>query len=406
MNSTPAAVSGLNSEDSSHTVSNDSDSRHPARRLPCSAGIFLMTNSFERGGSERQFVELSRSLQAASFKVNLGCLQPKGPFREEVGAVEHFTLGGSLFGLQSLRSRYRLAGYMRREGIAVAHAFDYYTNLTLIPAAKLARTPVVMGSFRQLGDLLTPVQRRAQQAMFRWADCVICNSRAAADNLLRNGIPAKQLAVIGNGLPPVAFAEAVPLVARRPAVFRVGMIARMNARSKNHRMMLEVAVRLRGRVRNCEIVLVGDGPLRVELERAAEELRVSDVVQFLGDCRDVQSVLASLDVTVLPSASESLSNAILESMAAGVPVIANQVGGNVELISDDRGILVPPDDVEGLATALERISADAPRREAMGRNAQKFARENFTGERMRKKHEELYAQLLERKGWRYDSSVK
>ena len=137
------------------------------------AGVFLMTNSFERGGSERQFVELARALNPATYSVQVGCCQPKGVLREEIGTVHHFGLGGSLYRLSSMRSRYRLARHLRRTAVAVAHSFDYYTNLMLIPAARLAGTPVVIGSQRQLGDLLTPAQRRAQLAMFRWSDCVI-----------------------------------------------------------------------------------------------------------------------------------------------------------------------------------------------------------------------------------------
>ena len=293
-------------------------------------GVFLMTNSFERGGSERQFVELACALQAENFKVRLGCIQAIGPFRDAVGTVECYPLRGSLYRWQSIRTRLRLAAELRRNQIVVAHAFDYYTNLTLIPAAKLARIPVVIGSQRQLGDLLTPMQERAQTMVFRWADCIICNSQAATDRLVNRGLSAKRLAVIGNGLPPHAFVPAVPAVPRRSGVFRVGMIARMNAHSKNHALLLEVAARLRGRTKDFEILLAGDGPLRAELERKAEELGVKNIVRFLGDRQDVQAVLASVDVTILPSASESLSNAILESMAAGVPVIANRLGGNPE----------------------------------------------------------------------------
>jgi len=336
--------------------------------------------------------------------VSLGCLQLIGGWQRDLGPVQHFDLGGSLYRPQSMRTRYRLAAHLRRSEVAVAHAFDYYTNLTLIPAAKLARTPVVIGSQRQLGDLLTPTQRRAQLAMFRWSDCVVCNSRAAADRLVQQGLRADKLVVIGNGLPPAAFAETTPIAARRPGFLRVGMIARMNARSKNHRILLDATARLRDRLRNFEVVLVGDGPLRPELERRAQELGIRDMVQFLGDRQDIQAILASLDVTVLPSASESLSNAILESMAAGVPVIANQVGGNVELIAKDRGILIPSDDVEALECALQQIAADLPLRETLARNARRYAQENFTIEQMRKKHEELYAELLDRKGWRSKSS--
>jgi len=394
MNPTAVPISGLHSErpvDSGSPEANEASSPF---------GIFLMTNSFETGGSERQFVELARALHPEKCRVSLGCLQPKGSLQKDIGPVQHFGLGGSLYQLQSMRTRWRLAAYLRRNEVSIAHAFDYYTNLTLIPAAKLARTPVVIGSQRQLGDLLTRNQRRAQLAMFRWADCVICNSQAAAGSLMRQGMPADQLAVIGNGLPPAAFAETAPVLPRRPDFLRIGMIARMNVRSKNHRILLDVAAQLRNRLRNFEVVLVGDGPLRPELERRAEDLGISGLVRFLGDRQDVPAILASLDVTVLPSASESLSNAILESMAAGVPVVANQIGGNVELIAQDRGFLVPPDDVEALEGALLQISRDAPLRKMFGRNARRFAQDNFTVEQMRKKHEDLYADLLERKRWR------
>jgi len=372
-----------------------------AARAP---GVFLMTNSFQTGGSERQFVELARALHPGMYRIHLGCLQSNGPLQKDIGPVEHFDLGGSLYRLQSMRMRYRLANYLRGSEIDIAHAFDYYTNLALIPSAKLARTPVVIGSQRQLGDLLTPNQRRAQLAMFRWADCVICNSKAAAEGLRMQGLRADKLRVIGNGLPPAAFAQTVPVTPRRPGVFRVGMIARMNARSKNHQIVLRVAARLKNRLKNCEIVFVGDGPLRPELERKAEELGVSDMVQFLGDRRDIPAILASLDATVLPSASESLSNAILESMAAGVPVIANDVGGNAELISDDRGILLPPENEEALEQALLKVASDAQLREAMGRSAKIFAHENFAIERMRQQYDGLYAELLDKKGWRSKSS--
>jgi glycosyltransferase involved in cell wall biosynthesis len=362
--------------------------------------VFLMTNSFETGGSERQFVELARALQPTNYRVRLGCLQENGPLQRNVGPVEHFDLGGTLYRPRSMRARYRLAAYLRRNKIAVAHAFDFYTNLALIPAAKMARTPVVIGSQRQLGDLLTPSQRRAQSAMFRWADCVVCNSQAAADRLIQQGLRAVQAVVIGNGLPAEAFAETIPITPPRPGVFRVGMIARMNAHSKNHRILLDVAARLWQRLPSLEIVLVGDGPLRSELEHQAEQLGIRDRVQFLGERRDITAILASLDVTVLPSSSESLSNAVLESMAAGVPVIANQVGGNIELLSQGRGILIPPNDVQALDAALLELAGHVAMRESLGRAARRFAQENFTIDQMRRKHQELYTELLERKGWK------
>src|ERR1022692_1205289 len=103
MNLPAAQLTGVNSEVSADTHFSDVTD---ARSAP---GVFLMTNSFETGGSERQFVELARALHPAMYRVSLGCLQPKGPFQRDLGQVEHFGLGGSLYRLQSMRTRYRLA---------------------------------------------------------------------------------------------------------------------------------------------------------------------------------------------------------------------------------------------------------------------------------------------------------
>jgi L-malate glycosyltransferase len=367
-------------------------------------GAFLMTNSFETGGSERQFALLARSLDRAFFHVHLGCIMQKGPFLEDLGKVPEFGAGGSLYGPRSWLSRLRLARHLRRHGIAIAHAFDFYTNLMLIPAARLARVPVVIGSQRQLGDLLTQNKFRAQVVFVRWCDVVVCNSRAAATRLGEQGIPERQLVVIGNGLPDSAFSQTLPAYPRNPAgVLRVGMIARMNTWSKNHRIVLGAAARLRDRFPNLEFLLAGDGPLRPELEREAERLGVADRVHFLGEQRNIPAFLASIDVSVLPSQSESLSNAIIESLAAGVPVVASRVGGNPELVTDHHGILVAPDDEQALANGIERVIRDPTMRAEFGRQAREFARTNFTIEHVRKQYEELYTELLTRKRWRPSS---
>jgi glycosyltransferase involved in cell wall biosynthesis len=359
---------------------------------------FLMTNSFETGGSERQFAALARSLNPTAYRVYLGCIQQTGSTL--LSKVPNFSLGGNLYGWKSMWARLRLADHLRRNNIAIAHAFDFYTNLTLIPAAKLAGVPVVIGSQRQLGDLLSRGKSRAQAAIFRWCDVVVCNSCAAADRLVEQGLPKRSVVMIGNGVPATFFADTLPALSRKPGVLRVGMIARMNTLSKNHALFLRAAARLRGSFTNLEFLLVGDGPHRLRLEQQAEELGLTACTYFLGERRDIPAMLASLDVSVLPSSSESLSNAIIESMAAGVPVVASRVGGNPELVSSDRGALVEPGNEQLLADAIERLLRDASRRVALGRSAKQFAEKNFTLERMRKRHEDLYAELLEKKFWR------
>ncbi len=356
-----------------------------------------MSNSLETGGSERQFSVLAKSLDRKSFRVDLGCILPKGPFLAGLGEIPAFPVGGSMYGLQSIRARLQLAQHLTRNNITIAHAFDFYTNLALIPAARWARVPVVIGSQRQLGDLLTWKQERAQATVLRWCDAVVCNSRAAAARLMELGLKENRLRVIGNGLPDEAFAQTTPALMPEPGILRVGMIARMNARSKNHHLFLRTAARLRSRFPSLQFVIVGDGPLRPEIEQQAEELGLRDHVLFLEDRQDAAALLASMDVSVMPSGSESLSNVILESMAAGVPVVAFRVGGNSELVADDRGVLVRADDEEALTEAVAGLLGDAAMRTSLGQNARAFARANFTLDHMRTRHEELYRELIEKK---------
>ena len=360
-------------------------------------GVFLMSNSFETGGSERQFAALAGALDINRFRLHIGCISKRGDFIDGIREVAEFPLGGNLYGFQSLQARARLALHLRRLRISVAHAFDFYTNLTLIPAARMARVPVVIGSQRQLGDLLTPAKSRAQLIMFGWCDCVVSNSRAAANRLISQGIPEARIVVISNGFSPSTFAPTAPALPRQPGLLRVGMIARMNAPSKNHRMFLRVAARLQSSFSEIEFVLVGDGPLRPELEREATDLGVGDNVRFLGDRRDITAILASIDVSVLPTASESLSNVIIESMAAGVPVVASRVGGNPELVAENRGILVTAGDELSLAAEIDRLLRDSSMRATLGSNAKKFAEDHFTIAKMRQRYEDLYTDLLERK---------
>ena len=97
----------------------------------------MMINSLETGGSVRQFAALAQALDSDRFRLHLGCIQKKGAFLHGLGEIPEFRLGGSVYGWRSLRSRLRLARYLRQKQIAVAHAFDFYANLSLIPAALL-----------------------------------------------------------------------------------------------------------------------------------------------------------------------------------------------------------------------------------------------------------------------------
>src|SRR5208282_5075325 len=171
----------------------------------------------------------------------------------------------------------------------------------------------------------------------------------------------------------------------------------------NHSGFLRIAAQVHQntahqRMPDAEFVLVGDGPLRRELENEASSLGLGASAIFLGDRQDMRAVLASLDVAVLTSDSESLSNVILEAMAAGLPVIAFSVGGNSEAVNGQRGALVGAGNENAFANAIHRLLSDAHLREHQGDNARRFVEETFSLERVRPRYEALYLTLLEKKG--------
>jgi len=197
-----------------------------------------------------------------------------------------------------------------------------------------------------------------------------------------------------------AFEPSPAALPRRLGALRVGMVARLNAHYKNHSGFLRIAAQIHQRMRDVEFLLAGDGPLRPDLERQAAALGLSDRVIFLGDRRDIPAVLASMDVAVLTSDSESLSNVILEAMAARLPVVAYNVGGNAELVNDQRGTLVAAGNENDFANAIHRLLSDAHLRGQQGNNARLFVEENFSLDRVCRRYEDLYLTLLEKKGRR------
>jgi L-malate glycosyltransferase len=358
--------------------------------------VFLMTNTLEVGGSERQFATLVESLSREQFDVHPACLRRIGGLASRLGEIPEYPPGGRLIGIKSQCAQWAIARNLRRGRIAVAHAFDFYSNLMLIPAARMAGVPVI-GSHRQLGDLLTRAQFKAQYWAFRLCSRVVCNSQAAARTLRQADLPESKLEVIPNGLTEEAFTAAQPAIPRKPGVLRVGMVARMNSPVKNHPLFLKATARLLRDRANVEFVLVGDGPLRPGLERMAAELGIKDKVLFTGERHDIPALLASFDISVLISSSESLSNVILESMAAGIPVVATDVGGNRELVVNGQtGLLVPPADETKLVESLAYLVRDSASRAAYAARSREFARAKFHIDHVSRRFQQLYTELAMR----------
>jgi L-malate glycosyltransferase len=184
-------------------------------------------------------------------------------------------------------------------------------------------------------------------------------------------------------------------------------------RVKGIEYFLEAAAMVARRVPEARFLVVGDatkqvdGDYRKELERRADRLGVGARIRFTGLRSDVPDILAEVAVSVLPSLSEGLSNVLLESMAAGVPVVATTVGGNPEAVEDGvTGLLVPPRDPGALAQAICRFLDSPELASRFGQAGRERVLDRFSLERMVQETESLYLDLLSRAGHRIDPHTR
>ncbi len=171
----------------------------------------------------------------------------------------------------------------------------------------------------------------------------------------------------------------------------IGTVGRLEPRKGTATLIAALAT-LRAGGRDASLVVVGDGPLRSELVATAARLGLASHVQMLGDRADIEDILAAVDVFVLPSRTEGMSNALLEAMAMALPVVATAVGGTPEVIAEgESGLLVPPDDPSAMAAATARLLDDRPSAARLGAAARQAVEERFGARSMVRRLEAVYA---------------
>lgn len=372
--------------------------------------VLYFVSSFLIGGTERQATISAHELQGPRFDVRMACFDRRGPLYETVEHLpcEHFELA-SFYSPRLAAEMARFALWLRRNPVDVVHATGLYPNVFAIPAARAAGVPAIIGAVRDLGDMWGARHRRLQKLACRCAHRVIANSEAVRRRLLDEGYPPGKLSVIYNG---VSCGEAARPDAR--AYLRaelgipsdapvIGVIARLTP-VKGIEYLLDAAARLGNRFPTARYVIIGDtqfgesgpGPgYRERLGRQAGELGIANRVIFTGFRTDVAQLMAGMDLSVLPSLSEGLSNVLLESMSIGLPVVATRVGGNIEIVEDGvTGFLVPRRDPEALAETIGRLLEHPLEARRMGSAGRRRVRERFSVESMVADTAGLYESLV------------
>jgi glycosyltransferase involved in cell wall biosynthesis len=362
------------------------------------------------GGTENQFMTLGRLLDPNRFELEFACLRRWGPFVDEL-VERRIPLSeyrvSTFRSLGALAQQVKLARHIVRRGIRIVHAYNFYGNVFAIPPARLSAS-VAIASIRDCAPYLTPMQKRLQRAVCRFADCVLVNADAVKDWLTDDGYDASKIVVIRNGVDLSRFSERPePEKLRRELGLPIGtplvaVVSRL-ARLKGLEDFLEAVARVSPRFPHARFLVVGETNPQYrayldELKSLAERLGVADRVIFTGLRSDVPALMSSVNVSVMPSLNEALSNVLLESMAAGAPVVATRVGGTAEALTHgETGLLVPPGDPPALTAAIARLLEDGELASRFGRAARRTIAERFAVDRMVKTTEELYLDLLDRK---------
>jgi glycosyltransferase involved in cell wall biosynthesis len=379
---------------------------------------------FGFGGTERQFVNLGLALDERRFALEYACIRRWGYFLDELVRrqvpVAEYPIR-RLFGAKALRQQLRLARHIGTRRIQIVHSYNFYSNVFAVPAAWLAGAPVIIASIRDRGVYLTPMQRRVQRLACRFADCVLVNAESIKEWLVADGYDAGRIAVIRNGVDLSKFGGPVRSDVRREFGIPdgapvIGMLARFNPK-KGIEDFIDAAAIVSWHRPDAQFLIVGEGyksrrgqftedtAYRQSILDRIRRLGLDGKVRLTGYRADVAGLLSTMSLSVLPSLSEGLSNVLLESMAAGVPVVATRVGGTPEAVEhDETGLLVPPGDPQGLATAIAQVIADAQLAARLGAAGRRAVLERFSMERMVHATEQLYLNLLVQKaaapGWR------
>jgi len=361
--------------------------------------ILHVIPTLDRSGAEKQLVLLAQGLPRDEFDVHVCALTRGGPLAAELEQsgvpLAHIN---KQWKFDPLAWR-RLRRHIRALAPDLVHTWLFAANAYGRTAAFSVGTPRVVASERCVDRWKAGRELALDRCLARRTDAVVVNSRGVHDFYQAQGIDARKLRLIYNGIGPAAPATKMrdQLLAELklpPDARLIGAVGRLWPQKRLKDLIW--ATDLLQVIRNdVHLLVVGDGPQRAALERYARLCHVNNRVHFLGSRHDVPELMHHFDLLWLASSYEGLPNVVMEAMAAAVPVVASDIAGNRELVvHGETGYLVPLGDRAGYGRYAHKILEDATLRQRLGRAGQQRVGRDFTVEAMVAGHAALYRELL------------
>ena len=345
------------------------------------------------GGMEKLLVDFAKYANRKRFELSFVCIGERGPIGDEIAATRWpVTYLDSATGFRPtlMPDLYRT---LARIGSQVVHTHNNIPHIYGGPAARMAGASVIVHTRHRQSKGMSRRHRAVFQLATLCADRVVCVSPDGLRLSTADGVPEHKLILIRNGIDLGRFAYRGPTVGG-PFV----MVGRMVTTKGIDTLLQAARIAVREQP-DFRISIAGDGEKLSSLVCQARELGVGEVVRFLGDVRDVPSLLAMASGFVLPSQREGISLTLLEAMGRGLPVVSTTVGGNPEVVLDGTtGLLVPPSDPVRLASAMLELWTNPQRSQEMGQLGRDRAEELFNVRRMIADYEAMYLQIARQKG--------
>jgi glycosyltransferase involved in cell wall biosynthesis len=275
-----------------------------------------------------------------------------------------------------LSASVRLLRYIREHNIKVVHSFDAPLNIFSVPVAKLAGVPAVLSSQRGHRDLTGEWTKRCLRVTDHLTDAVVANCDAMRRYLIDDErVPEARIRICHNAVDAVEYSRR-EIASPWSDKTVIGVICALRPEKS-----LDTLLRAFAELRRTDgmLVIVGGGPEEARLKKLAAELGLGESCHFEPATSDVAAWLSRIDIFVLPSRTEALSNSLMEAMACQCCVIASRVGGNPELVDDgENGLLFEAGNVNQLSDQIAMLLDDPARRQKMGAAASAKMAENFT----------------------------
>ena len=360
--------------------------------------VLHLITELSSGGAQSALLRLLERMDTEQFTLTVVCLYNGDKMvAQQIRAlgIEVIDLGmRKKWRVDALWRLYRL---LRQRRPAILHTWMFHANVPGRLLGRLAGVPVIIGSEQTMGQE-GQVRRQLNRLTAPLTDRVICVAQKVADFVHEQvGIPTEKLVVIPNGVDVTAFVpDTTPKATDwRPTI--IGNVGRLEP-VKGTRFLIEAFAQIADRFPAQRVWLVGDGSERQNLEVQTQQLGITEQIQFLGVRGDVATLLPQMDIFVLPSHWEGMPNAVLEAMAAGLPVVATAVGGTTEVVVPGAtGLLVPPAEPTALAQALTTLLQDPALCQRFGVAGRQRVEQHFAIEKMVAQTVALYEMLLSEK---------